>query len=322
MAQSYRPINTACIDPATFPSVALYVQSGFNYVLYKPADRQVTANDLERLAKNQVEFLYIVASDMQEVSDFLETTLSHFMEQDNLDPRVKGQVLHQVAMNYVMDIFGTPDKISDLERCRNLIRQLMRYIVETPNALNALHAVMDHNYYIFIHSVHVASLSMLVHSKIFNLPLYELEDVGVGGILHDVGMIFIPNSILEKSDMLSNFEYNLIKRHAQRGYECLKELGGLSEIALAAVRFHHERYNGEGYPFRLEGDEIPRTAQVMAICDVYSALTSNRPYRNAVDPKDAFELMGSVGLQVFNPALLKHFREIIMDGEAVLDAPA
>lgn len=312
MNQSYRPINTACINPSTFPGVALYVQSGFNYVLYKPADRQVTAADLERLAKNQVEYLYIGAGDLQEVSDFLEATLSHFMGQQGLDPRVKGQVLHQVAMNYVMDIFGTPDKISDLERCRNLIRQLVAYIVETPNAMEMLHAVVDHNYYLFIHSVHVASLSMMMHARVFNLPLYELEDVGVGGILHDVGMLFIPNSILDKADMLSDFEYNLIKRHAQRGYECLKEMGGLSEISLAAVRFHHERYNGGGYPFRLEGDEIPRTAQVMSICDVYSALTSNRPYRNAATPRDAVALMESVGERVFNPGLLEQFKELVL----------
>jgi HD-GYP domain-containing protein (c-di-GMP phosphodiesterase class II) len=316
-SQSYRPINTACIHPASFPKVALYMLSGSNYVLYNPADRPLNSFDMERLARNQVKFLYISAFDMQEVADFLENTLDYFMSQEGVDPKVRGQVLHQVAMNYVMDIFSTPDKLSDLERCRNLVRQLMMYITSNQNALDSLHAIVQHDYYTYIHSVHVASLSMLVHAKIFGLAWDELEDVGVGGILHDVGMIFIPSSILEKPDILTNFEYNLIKRHAQRGYECLKELGGLSNISLAAVRFHHERYNGEGYPFKLEGDEIPRTAQVTAICDVYSALVSNRPYRSAADPKDALELMGSVGERVFNPALLKHFKEIVMDSGSI-----
>lgn len=309
----YYPVNSLCINPDTFPNVALYVQSGSNFVLYKPADRKLAKIEMERLAKNQVEFLYVNSRDMQEISDFFENTISDLMGNDQLDPKVKGQLLHQVSMGYVMDIFNTPDKLSNLERCHNLVRQMMEYIVSNPKALQALHSIVDHDYYIYIHSVHVAALSLLMHHHVFGLARYELEDVGVGGILHDVGMIFVPTSILEKQDLLSNFEYNLIKRHAQRGYESLKEIGGVSEISLAAVRFHHERYNGEGYPFRLEGDEIPRTAQVTAICDVFSALVSNRPYRSAMDSAKAIELMKSVGERVFNPALLKHFEEIVME---------
>ena len=310
--EKYRPVHTACINPDKFPQVALYMQSGTNLVLYKPADRQITPKDLQRLNNNQVEHLYINAGSIREVCDFLEESIADILASDEISSPVKGQLLSQVAMNYVMDVFEMPDKLSNLDRCRNLVRQLMQYITGNPNPLEALHTVVSHDFYTFAHSVHVASLSLLVHAEVFSLTADELEDVGIGGILHDVGMIFVPSAILEKIDILTNFEYNLIKKHAERGYECLRELGGFSEISLAAVRYHHELINGEGYPFQLAGDEIPRTAQVTAICDVFSALTSNRPYKKAMDRSEAITLMEGVGKDVFSPRLLEKFKDVIL----------
>lgn len=314
--EKYRPVHIACIDPDKFPLVALYMQSGTNLVLYKPADRQISRADLQRLERNQIEHLYVNSSSIREVADFLEGSITALLLDENLSGAVKGQLLSQVAMNYVMDVFEMPDKLSDLDRCRNLVRQLMQYIAANEHPLSALHSIMNHDFYTFAHSVHVASLSLLVHAQVFGLTPAELEDVGIGGILHDVGMIFVPNSILEKTDILTNFEYNLIKKHAERGYECLRELGGFSDITLAAVRYHHERNNGEGYPFQLAGDEIPRTAQVTAICDVFSALTSDRAYKKAMAKNEALDLMSSVGKDVFSPRLIEKFRDVILD-EAV-----
>lgn len=310
--EKYRPVHTACISPDKFPQVALYMQSGTNLVLYKPAEHPISRADLQRLHNNQVEYLYVASGSIREVCDFLEASITELLASDELSGPVKGQLLSQVAMNYVMDIFEMPDKLSDQDRCRNLVRQLLQYIVANPNPLDALHNLVSHDFYTFAHSVHVASLSLLVHAEVFGLSHDELEDVGVGGILHDVGMIFVPNAIIEKTDILTSFEYNLIKKHAERGYECLRELGGFSDISLAAVRYHHERNNGEGYPFQLAGDEIPRTAQVTAICDVFSALTSNRAYKKAMTSEEALNLMASVGKDVFSPRLLERFKAVML----------
>lgn len=130
----YRPIITACINPATFPSVALYVKSGPNFVLYKPAERPLTHQDLQRLEQNRAETLYIRTEEMAPVASFLEETITEIMDSEELQPQVKGQILSQVAMNYVMDLFTTPDKLTDIERCRHLVRQLMKFITQHPNA--------------------------------------------------------------------------------------------------------------------------------------------------------------------------------------------
>jgi len=98
--EKYRPVHTACINPDKFPLVALYMQSGNNLVLYKPADRQISTADLQRLHNNQVENLYISSGSVREVSDFLEDNISDLLADDDISGPVKGQLLSQVAMSH------------------------------------------------------------------------------------------------------------------------------------------------------------------------------------------------------------------------------
>lgn len=306
-----RPISIASINPLTFPDVALYTKSSGNYVLYKPHDRKFTDMDRMRLERNLVEFLYIRTGDMEQITEFLESSLTELLDRKDLSIKTKGQLLYQATVNYVVDVFEKPEEAAKLDRCRNLVRHLMKHVGSDPASLEAMHSLVDHNYYIFVHSLQVAALSLLVHAEVYKLASDELIDVGVGGLLHDLGMIFISSSITEKPDALNEVEYYKIKQHAQRGYECLRDIGGFSEVALSAVRHHHERYDGDGYPLALKGNEIPRTAQVLAICDVYSALTADRTHRKAVSHTKALETMKTEMNGAFNPDLLAGFEEIV-----------
>lgn len=306
-----RPISVASIVPQTFPDVALYTKSGSNYVLYKPHDRKFTDMDRVRLERNLVEFLYVRTGDMEQVTGSLESSLTELMDRTDLGLRTKGQILYQATVNFVIDVFEKPEEAAKLDRCRNLVRHLMKHISSDPSSLEAMHSLVDHNYYIFIHSLQVAALSLLTHAEVYQLTPDELIDVGIGGLLHDLGMIFISNNILEKPDALNDVEFYKVKQHAQKGYECLKDIGGFSEIVLATVRHHHERFDGDGYPAALKDGSIPRTAQVSAICDVYSALTADRVHRKAVSHRQALEIMKTEMPGAFNPELLSRFEEIV-----------
>lgn len=125
-------------------------------------------------------------------------------------------------------------------------------------------------------------------------------------------MIFISGEIVDKPDALSDVEYYKVKQHTQKGYEFLKQTGQFNEVALTIVRHHHERYDGNGYPTGIRGDAIPRSAQLSAICDVYSALVTDRVYRKASSHADAFKLMREESKGgSFNEELFKRFEEIM-----------
>lgn len=133
-----------------------------------------------------------------------------------------------------------------------------------------------------------------------------LEVLEVGGLLHDIGKIGIPEKILHKKGPLSNGEFDVIKRHPSDGARMLGELAEMAHVALC-VRHHHERFDGTGYPDGLAGDSIPLTARILAVADAYDAITSERPYRKALGRRQAVEELRRCSGTQFDPRLVDLF---------------
>ena len=311
----FRPITLESITPEHFPSVALFMQSGTNFVLYKPHDRPFTEQDRQRLFRNNVEVLYVRAGDMEPIADYLESTLHDVLKRPDLGNAVKGKILYQTAVNYVVEVFETPLKVRDVERCRTLVRNIMEYVAGNQHALDSLKMLIRHNYYIFVHSVQVTAMALMLHTELYNLDPDELLDVGVGTLLHDIGMTFLTNEILNKPTALDDIEYEKVKLHPQMGYELLREGCGFSDITLTIVRHHHEKFDGTGYPVGLKGNQIPRSAQIAAICDTFCAITSDRVYRTALPTDETLEIMRREAATAFNPELYDRFEGIIFGPE-------
>lgn len=308
----WRAISIDSILPDHFPSVALYIRSGGNYVLYKDPDRMFTMDDRHRLERSFTEFLYVRSGDMEVLNEFMEDNLTEMLARADLGSAAKGKILYQTSVNCVIDMFESPETAANLLRCRNMVQNILQYVITDPLALKSLQSVVDHNFYIFAHSVQVTALTLLVHERLFDLAADEVIDVGIGSLIHDYGMTFITSEVLEKNDALSDIEYYKVKQHTQKGYEYLKRHGNYSEVVLNIVRFHHERYDGNGYPTGAKGDDIPRSAQVAALCDVYSALIMDRAHRKANSHGDAIKIMREETKNgAFSQELFNHFVEII-----------
>jgi HD-GYP domain-containing protein (c-di-GMP phosphodiesterase class II) len=308
----WRAISIESISPEYFPDVALYLRSNGNYVLYKDAGRKFTLEDNRRLKRSFTEFLYVRSGDMELLNDFMENHLTEMLAREDLGIAAKGQILYQTSVNCVIDMFESPETSANLLRCRNMVQHILQHVAGDSHALTALQAVIDHNFYIFTHAVQVAALSLLIHDKLFDLAPDEMTDVGVGSLIHDYGMTFITSEVLEKNDALSDIEYYKVKQHTQKGYEYFKRSGNYSEVVLNIVRYHHERYDGNGYPTGIKGDDIPRSSQVAALCDVYSALIMDRAHRKASSHADALKVMAEeAGRGAFDPELFEQFVTII-----------
>ena len=307
----WRAISIDSIDPDYFPAVPLFMKTAGNYVLYKDAERRFSAADRSRMERTCTEFMYVRSGDMEEISAYLEGGLRDMLSRDDLDSARKGRILYQTSINYLVDAFEAPEQASNLERCRQLIQHMMAYVANDEHALKSIQSVVAHNLYIFSHSVQVTALNLLAHERLFNVDPDELVDVGIGSLLHDYGMIFVSNDILQKPDALSDVEYYKIKQHTQKGFEFLKDTKSFGDVPLTIVRHHHERYDGNGYPLGIKGDKIPRSAQLSILCDTYSALTLDRVYRKAVSHQDAIKSMREESGGAFNPELLPGFIELV-----------
>ena len=310
------PISLESIEPVIFPDVALFIKTGGNHVLYKSHGRDFTAHDQDRLAKNGVEFIFVSKDDMDVITSHMEASAERLLKSDLLNARAKGKMIYQTSINFVDDIFNNPEKATDLGRTKRLIENLMLYLSDNPDAINSLETVMTHNYHTFVHSLQVTSLTLLMHSEAYTLSRDEMLDVGTGAILHDFGKIFVPQEILNKSGKLSEDEIEILKRHPEEGYLFLQDKVGLSPVALTIIRLHHERCNGSGYPLGLESRDIPRSAQVTGIADVYCTLTTDNHGNKTMPPHIALQLMRNQMKELFTPHLLQTLEKLVCTEDA------
>ncbi|HEX3029682.1 MAG TPA: HD domain-containing phosphohydrolase [Clostridia bacterium] len=187
-----------------------------------------------------------------------------------------------------------------------------KYFFNTIDALIA--AVEAKDKYTEGHSQRVSQYATSV-AKMLNLPKEQIEEIKIAGILHDIGKIGISDNILLKPEKLTSDEYEVIKQHPLISNKILYPVG-FSDRTLKAIAFHHERYDGKGYPYGLSGNDITIEAQIIAVADAYDAMTSNRSYRCALGSDIALkELVLNKSTQ-FNPQLVDCMVEIMMTQRA------
>lgn len=158
------------------------------------------------------------------------------------------------------------------------------------------------------HSKNVEKIAALLCRE-FGFSESHTEMVKIAALLHDIGKIGVKEEVLNKPGKLSDEELSIIREHPQKGYEILKEVPALKEVSLW-VKYHHEWYNGNGYPDGIKGEEIPLEAQILSLADVFDALVSDRPYRKAFSQEGAYEIIvGNEGTQ-FSPKIIKAFQKV------------
>lgn len=163
--------------------------------------------------------------------------------------------------------------------------------------------------YTCLHSVAVCAL-MVALARQLKVSEFQVRDLGLAGLLHDVGKMSVPSLILNKPGGLSDEEFAIVQSHPEIGFQLLQESEGIPEIALDVCRHHHEKIDGTGYPERLQAKDISLAARMGAICDVYDALTSNRAYKDAWTPLGAISAMDSWDGQ-FDRELLFKFMQCV-----------
>jgi HD-GYP domain-containing protein (c-di-GMP phosphodiesterase class II) len=176
--------------------------------------------------------------------------------------------------------------------CVALVDDVVESINRHPDALLSLARLKTADEYTYMHSVAVCAL-MVSLGRQLGLDDTECRDAGLAGMLHDLGKAAMPQEILNKPGKLTDQEFDIIKTHPTRGYEMLLEGANVSEGAKDVCLHHHERYDGTGYPHKLAGDKISLLARMGAVCDVYDAVTSDRPYKAGWDPAHALSQMAT-----------------------------
>lgn len=180
-------------------------------------------------------------------------------------------------------------KAFDPDTTRPLIAEIDAMVQRNTSAILSVARLKTHDDYTYMHSIAVCGL-MLSLARQLNLDEEQTRLAGLGGLMHDLGKALMPVDLLNKLGKLTDDEFIAMKKHPEEGAKVLKDNGAEAEV-IDVVMHHHERIDGSGYPDGLVGDNISMLARMAAICDVYDAVTSQRPYKQAWDPSNAIKAM-------------------------------
>ncbi|TCL61870.1 HD domain-containing protein [Hydrogenispora ethanolica] len=171
-----------------------------------------------------------------------------------------------------------------------------------------------HGDYIYGHSVHVCAIAVKI-GALLGYSQAKLADLALGALFHDIGMTQIPLNLLNKTSELTPQERQLIRVHPEHGYAMLRKSAHFSAVATHVAYQHHERYDGTGYPRGLAGDAIHEFARIVAVADVYDALTTEKVYRPAKSATEAFDYIYSRSESDFDPQIVARFAKVIQGAQ-------
>ena len=217
----------------------------------------------------------------------LESGINHIYVKDeySLDININETIKESTRREGEKIILKTFNKVKqgsmdiNVEDLDHIVEDIISDFINQEDILHNLVSLKNTSDYTFEHSLNVGVLCV-VFGRIMGYSRDDLYKIGMGGILHDIGKMLVPEEILNKPSGLTDYEYDVIKNHPELGFQYLQQIKVISPLSRTVVHAHHERVDGSGYPRGLKGEEIHEFAKIAAIADVFDALTSERIYRS------------------------------------------
>ena len=271
---------------------------------------------------NQTEFEYLIKKNhkyIKKKETKLEFSINKLIEMMQLSQIEKWQFLSRLEAEKIMNEVNLTKSLEENKNINETIKGTLFKIAKT---LNEFISFKDN--YTAGHCKRVSKYAEALAISL-NLSNQDIEDLILAANLHDIGKIALPDAVITKNTKLNDMEFNLMKKHVELGSSIIPnaQLGYLK----AAIRGHHEKYDGSGYPDGLKGEQIPKFAQILAIADSFDAMTSQRSYNNIKSAEEAFEDLKrhtkpygvENGLGVFyNPNLVDKFIEVISNSKTTM----
>ncbi|MDD5433911.1 MAG: HD-GYP domain-containing protein [Nitrospira sp.] len=228
------------------------------------------------------------------------------------DELPKAKEIKNNVNNAVKNVFNDArmGKAIELNEVKDQVNNIVESVFRNRDALLCLASLKEYDNYTFIHSVNVGILAVSFARQL-EFPKNQFINIGLGGLLHDIGKTQIPEKILNKPGKYTTEEYNIMKRHVSLGVDILNQHNNIPHDAMLFTSQHHERYNGTGYPQRLYGEKISLIGQIGAITDVYDAVTFDRVYHKASSCHGTVKRLYEWSDTLFDGSIIEKFIQCI-----------
>ena len=302
--EEHLQIDTTFLVPGTEINFSLFLLNNLDLIPLIDATEKFPAKIDERILDAKADIV-IKNPDIP----FYRSFINSIAKSEHIAPaeRMKAKAIsvRESSKVLIKDLLDDPRSGEKIKESTIMVSNMTDCILENKDAIYDLISLSGYDYYTYTHSVNVAVLSVGLGVAI-DLKRDDIEKLGIGALLHDVGKSAIPHEILNKQGHLTNTEYQIMKNHVIEGENIVRMHKAIPEESLAAVLQHHEKLSGKGYPQKLAGHEIKLFGRICAISDCYDALTTRRPYKPAFKP---FQALSVVAQETgsYDPELLRTF---------------
>jgi HD-GYP domain-containing protein (c-di-GMP phosphodiesterase class II) len=302
----YMPVQLQMLQRLDNTSVDLFIQYEVHGtpVLYHRAGSPLEAGQIIRLGQAGVRQLYVRADEFHRFAAHLLQRIDSQSSQESVPAAERFAALQLAMAVEIEHAARLVDCGPYVDVAEKLGRELSSLLVGSNVLPSDLFHLARHDFNTFSHVTNVASYSVIFAERLGLCDGSDFEPMAKAAILHDIGKRFIPASILSKPAKLDPEERAIIETHPQRGYEELCERNDMSHPQLMMVYQHHERFDGKGYPVGFQGEEIHPWARMLAVVDVFDAMTGTRPYRKPATAKQAMEYICQGAGTHFDPEMV------------------
>lgn len=290
------------------PEVDFFVQEGADWTyneeseptLLKAAGQQYSA-----LALSVHEHVLVRERDMDAIRRFANAAL---LKAGGISSEEKVGILRESAMLVVEDLFTHPSP-ENIDRSNKVVSSFVYVLMKDPKAYLHLSKLSEHDPYTLQHSVGAAVNSIILGRKLGITHEKELLDLGLGGLLHDLGKVKIRKEIINKNGPLDELEWEEMRQHSSEGFNLVKDNPQLADSTKRAILEHHENRDGSGYPGGIKYSQVHPYAKIVCLADVFNALTTNRSYSKARTPFEAFQMIRDKLQHKIEPEI---FKELVL----------
>ena len=275
----------------------IYIDS--SYIPFLSANQRLTNNYIKKIDEMRLPGVYIKSKFAGDIE-----------VEEIIDPELKRKLIKDIKAIFDSSSVEKSFTIANSKQVYGMACNIVNNILSKDEVVFNVIEIKNHSDYLITHSMYLAVLSAIIGINMgFNSN--ELTDLTTAALLQDLGMVSLPKELLEKETPLTDSEIEKIKQHPVTTSRKLRPCCSLNSQIISAVASHHERFDGTGYPYGLCGEEIPLYGRILAMADVYDALTTPKPYRRAYTPSEAIEyMMGQAGKQ-FDGELLEIFLKCV-----------
>jgi len=311
--ESHVGLKLHLIRPDSIPAISFFVKRGKNYRIFRDSKENFTAFEIKSLLDAGIERIYLDRKDANIVRQYLETFLSNpSSSSDSTAPQMHSEtqvsLMRSAAVRLTEELFQNPSP-ENIRKGMKVVSGFVNLLVRDPSAFYYLIRLSSHDHYTYQHSVGVGLHAIALAKKLKLSSEKDMLDIGIAGLLHDIGKTKVKPSIINKPGPLDQEEWEEMRQHSHWSYEIVKDNSDISLRSKLAMLHHHEDNMGTGYPNGLKDNQISVFAKIITIADIFNALTTDRTYSKAKTPFEALKLIQAAMMHKVDKQL---FTELIM----------